>query len=176
MNVGFERLQAFSTGEGCGIANPVRVSSAGIGWNRPGTVSCQLARTVARFETDVIQKLAFQHLGQGVRRIHHAGTYDCRVRRNAKTQQAAGSSASRGGRLSEHSQGRAIDITAFELEDGTMISVLKDWRRGDQRSRFLHQVARSSCSTFNVVLTPNHDRFHQDHFHLDIGPYTLCGY
>lgn len=176
MNVGFERLQEFATGEGCGVANPVRVSATAVPWNRPGTVTCQMARTIARFEADVIQPLAIEHFSRSVRRIHHAGTYDCRIRRNGRTQQAAGSGTSRGGRLSEHSHGRAIDITAFELDDGTMIDIKKDWRRGDPRARFLHQVARAACSAFNVALTPNHDRFHQDHLHLDIGPYTLCGY
>lgn len=176
MNVEFEKLQEFATGEGCGVANPVRVFSAGVAWNRPGTLTCQMARAIARFEAEVIQKLAIEHLGQRVRRIHNVGAYDCRVRRNGRTQQAAGSGGSRGGRLSEHSHGRAIDIAAFELEDGTMVDIKKDWRRGDSRARFLHQVARASCSSFNVALTPNHDRFHQDHFHLDIGPYTLCGY
>ena len=70
----------------------------------------------------------------------------------------------------------AIDLMAFELADGTMVSVKRDWREGGAKAAFLKDVARASCSTFNVVLTPNHDRFHQDHLHLDIGPHTLCGY
>lgn len=172
----YEPLQSFASEEGCGIDNPVRVSRAAIAWNRPGTLSCRLARTMARYESELVQPLALQHFGQPVRKLLHAGTYDCRYRRNGKTQAAAGSGGRKGGRLSEHSRGLAIDIVGFELADGTVVSVKSDWRRGDARSAFLRQVARGACDVFNVVLTPNHDRLHQDHFHLDIGPYTLCGY
>lgn len=176
LSVAFEPLRSFAGEDGCGIDNPVRVSRAAIAWNRPGTLSCRLASTMVRYETEVIQPLAMEHFGQAVARIHHAGTYDCRYRRNGKTQVAAGSGGRKGGRLSEHSRGLAIDIVGFELADGSMVSVKKHWRAGDSRSAFLHKVARASCNTFNVTLTPNHDRLHQDHFHLDIGPYTLCGY
>ncbi|KAF0220315.1 MAG: hypothetical protein FD176_3360 [Rhodospirillaceae bacterium] len=176
MRVRFEPVAAFGdTEEGCGIDNPVKVSATGGAWNRPGVVSCPMARTIGRFESQVVQPAARARFGQGVKRIHHAGTYDCRVRRTS-TQVAAALGGSRGGRLSEHSKGRAIDIMAFELDDGTMVSVKKDWRGQGAKSAFLQEVARTSCSVFNVTLTPNHDRLHHDHLHLDIGPHTLCGY
>ena len=31
-----------------------------------------------------------------------------------------------------------------------------------------------ACRRFSVVLTPNSDRFHQDHIHVDIGPWRKC--
>ncbi|MGE5548286.1 MAG: extensin family protein [Solirubrobacterales bacterium] len=177
LQASFEPLQSFGDEDaGCRIANPVRVSQATIPWSRPGTLSCSMARTLAHFEAEVIQPAAQQRFGQPVKRILHAGTYDCRYRRNGSTKVAAGSGGIKGGRLSEHAHGLAIDITGFELADGSRVTVAKDWRGAGERSAFLQQVARSSCSTFNVVLTPNHDRLHQDHLHLDIGPYTLCGY
>jgi len=177
MRVAYQPIQAFGDpDQGCGIVNPVSVSASGAALNRPGIMTCNLARTVARFEGEVVQPAARARFGQAVKKIHHAGTYDCRMRRNGTTLAAAGSSASRGGRLSEHAKGQAIDIVAFELEDGTQVSVKKDWRGAGVRSAFLQDVARASCTSFNVVLTPNHDRLHQDHLHLDIGPHTLCGY
>lgn len=176
LQVSFQPLQSFSSEDGCGIANPVRVSAAVIAWNRPGTMSCSLARTLVRFEAEVVQPLALQHFGQSVRRIHHAGSYDCRTRRTDKTKVAARVGGSKGGRLSEHAKGMALDISAFELADGRMVSLKKHWRGAGASSDFLQDVGRASCSVFNVVLTPNHDRSHQDHFHLDIGPYTLCGF
>ena len=176
MPVTFQAIDSFGAEDnGCGVENAVKVSAAGADWNRPGVVTCDMARTVSHFETDVVQPAALAHFGQGVRRIHHAGTYDCRVRRTS-TQAAASLGGSRGGRLSEHSKGRAIDIMAFELEDGTVVSVKKDWRGHGERSAFLQEVARASCSVFNVALTPNYNRLHADHLHLDIGPYTLCGF
>lgn len=176
LGVEYQPVAAFGdVDQGCGIDNPVKVSATGTAWNRPGVVSCPMARTISRFEADVVQPAAWARFGKGVRRIHHAGTYDCRVRRT-QTQVAAALGGSRGGRLSEHSKGRAIDIMAFELDDGTMVSVKKDWRGQGAKSAFLQDVARSACSVFSVTLTPNHDRLHHDHLHLDVGPHTLCGY
>ena len=175
MRAVFQPIEAFGEPqEGCGIANPVKISAGAVAWNRPGVLTCPMARTVVRFEAEVVQPAAMARFGQAVKKIHHAGTYDCRVRRNS-TQMAASLGGSRGGRLSEHAKGQAMDIVAFELADGTMVSVKKVWRGAGAKSAFLQEVARASCSTFNVVLTPNHDRLHQDHLHLDIGPHTLCG-
>ncbi|MCR6629677.1 MAG: extensin family protein [Magnetospirillum sp.] len=177
LGVSFQPVQSFGdSDQGCGVGNAVKVSAAGVPWNRPGVLTCAMARTLARYQAEVVQPLAQQRFGQPVARIHHAGTYDCRVRRNNTTAAAAALGGSRGGRLSEHSKGQAIDLMAFELADGTMVSVKKDWRSGGAKAAFLKDLAKASCSSFNVVLTPNHDRFHQDHFHLDIGPHTLCGY
>lgn len=177
LGVSFQPVQSFGEpDQGCGISNAVKVAATGAAWNRPGVLSCPMARVLARYQTDVLQPLAEKNFGQSIKRIHHAGTYDCRVRRNNSTAKAAALGGSRGGRLSEHSKGQAIDLMAFELADGTMVSVKRDWRAGGAKAAFLKDVARMSCNTFNVVLTPNHDRFHQDHLHLDIGPHTLCGY
>jgi len=177
LGVAYQPMDSFGdSAQGCGIANAVKVSGTGVAWNRPGVLSCSMARVLARYQAEVLQPIAEKRFGQPVKRIHNAGTYDCRVKRNNSTKVAASLGGSRGGRLSEHSKGYAIDITAFELADGTLVSVKKDWRGDARKAAFLHDVARASCSTFNVVLTPNHDKFHQDHLHLDIGAYTLCGY
>ncbi|MDA8230884.1 MAG: extensin family protein [Magnetospirillum sp.] len=174
-NATFQPLGSFGRGS-CRIANPVRISGGPLAWNHPGILTCRMARTLIHFETDVVQPLALKHFHQAVVRIDHFGTYDCRVRRTETTVAANRLGTSKGGRLSEHAMGRAIDLAGFELADGTVVSVKKDWHAGGQRGAFLHEVARASCRVFNVVLTPNHDRLHQDHIHLDIGPNTLCGY
>lgn len=175
MNVAFQPVEPFGDpDQGCGVVNPVKMSAGAVPWNRPGIVSCEMARTLARFESEVMAPLAQAKFGQGLKKIHHAGTYDCRNRRNAS--QSSGLTGSRGGRLSEHAKGLAIDLMAFELADGTMVSVKKDWRGNGAKTSFLRDLAKSSCRSFSVVLTPNHDRLHQDHFHLDLGPHTLCGY
>ncbi|MBI2235896.1 MAG: extensin family protein [Magnetospirillum sp.] len=173
--VAFEQVSEYETGGSCGIANPVRVSAAPAGWNRPGVMSCEMARTVSRFEIEVVQPLALRHFGQPVARLHHMGTYDCRTQRSSPKTASAGKGKT-AGRLSEHSKGQAIDLGGFELADGTLVSVKRDWRGTGQKSDFLQAVAQASCQSFNVVLTPNHDRMHQDHLHLDIGPHRLCGY
>ncbi len=173
-HVAFRPLQSFGIGR-CHIANPVRLSGRSPAWNRPGVLSCEMARRLVEFEDEVVQPLAQRYFGQGVRRLNHYGTYDCRTRRNAASVAAARMGTSRGGRLSEHAMGRAIDVAGFQLDDGTEISVRRDWWSGGSRGQFLRALARASCDRFSVVLTPNHDRLHRDHIHLDIGPYTLCG-
>ncbi|MBX9635561.1 MAG: extensin family protein, partial [Magnetospirillum sp.] len=150
LGVDFKAVDSFGDpAQGCGIANAVKVSAAGVMWNRPGVLTCAMARNLARYQTEVVQPLAQSRFGQPVKRIHHAGTYDCRVRRNNSTKVAASLGGSRGGRLSEHSKGQAIDLTAFELADGTMVSVKNDWRGPAAKAGFLHEVARASCNNFN---------------------------
>ncbi len=162
----------------CSVANPVKVKSDGqASWNRPGVLSCSMARSIERFEAQVVEPAAMKVFGQKVVRLIHMGTYDCRtMRTETSIAAAANGQGSRGGRLSEHAKGQAIDIGGFELADGTVISVKKDWQGAGKRSDFLQEVARLSCEHFNVVLTPNHNRLHNDHLHLDIGPHRLCGY
>ena len=176
VNAAFQPLASFGEGN-CSIANPVRLSgSATIMWSRPGILSCPMARTLTHFEADTVQPLAAKYFGQPVRKLLHLGTYDCRSKRNNTTDaEAAKMGISKGGRLSEHAQGRAIDFAGIELADGSVVTVKKDWHGNTAAGHFLRDLARESCRTFNVVLTPNHDRLHHDHIHLDIGPHTLCG-
>jgi len=173
----FERQPPTAEGV-CKVVNPVKIrGDAQLSWNQPGMVSCAMARTIERFETQVVQPAAQKLFGQKVVRLIHMGTYNCRTMRTETSVAAAadGQGGSKGGRLSEHARGQAIDVGAFELADGTVISVKKDWRGAGKRSEFLQEVARTSCEYFNVVLSPNHNRLHQDHLHLDIGPHRLCG-
>jgi hypothetical protein len=183
-HVAFESQAAFPPGS-CSVPNPVKVSGdSQLRLNAPGVMSCAMARSLERFETLVVEPAAQKVFGQKVVRLVHMGTYNCRTRRTETTTastnglgsgQGKDQGESRGGRLSEHAKGQAIDVGAFELADGTVISVKKDWRGAGKRSEFLQEVARASCEHFNVVLTPNHNRLHNDHLHLDIGPHRLCG-
>jgi len=161
----------------CRIANPVKVSGeADIGWNRAGVLSCTTMQVVTRFETEVVQPAAQRHFGQKVARLLHMGTYECRARRTDSTVAAAAAGKPvRGGRLSEHGRGQAIDVGGFELADGRTITVRRDWRAGGPASAFLREVAQGACEHFSVVLTPNYNAVHADHLHLDIGPHKLCG-
>ena len=145
----------------CAVDDAVLVSATTIAWSRPSIVSCGFALTLDDFARDAIQPLARAQLGRSVRLIRHFGTYACR--------------STRGGRESLHAVGEAIDIAGFELEDGTVISVEQDWHRPGARSAFLHAIARAACARFSQVLTPDSDRDHFNHIHLDSGPYRHCG-
>ena len=159
----FTPVDPVAGADGCGIAVPVTVSGATAALSRPATMACPLALRLAGFERDVLQPLALRYFGQGVTRIHHYGAYNCRDRRGAA------------GQRSEHAHGRAFDISAFQLADGTVIRVKQDWGGVGRRARFLHNVAREACGHFHMVLSPGHDRAHHDHLHFDIGPWRMCG-
>ena len=96
--------------------------------------------------------------------VHHAGTYSCR-------RQVGNDS----GQMSEHSFANAWDITGFSLEDGRLISVKSGWDGERAERKFLRASRRSACKIFRVVLSPDYNAAHHDHFHLDMGPSSACG-
>jgi len=108
--------------------------------------------------------LAITHLGSKLKKVHHVGTYSCR-RQNGNSS----------GQWSEHAFANAWDITGFELEDGRMISVLKDWNGNDKtRQKFLRGARDKACKIFRVTLSPDYNAAHRDHFHVDMGPSSAC--
>ncbi len=163
-HIQYERVKDWRTPEGCGIDQAVRIKESAIPWNRPALMYCPFEENIWGFETQVVQPTAQRIFGRKVSKISHMGTYNCRGEKGSGHES----------RLSQHSYGKAIDIGSFELDDGTIISVLKDWRAPGPKSDFLHAVAKGACQHFNMVLTPNTNPMHRDHMHLDIGPYKRC--
>jgi len=163
LGIDFQLVPAFSTAEGCGFADGVKVASEGVDLNRPTALSCELAVAFAGFEYEWIEPLARRYLHQGVKRAYHAGTYACRdIRGNGKG-------------LSEHAHGRAIDLIGFDLTDGTVVNVGRDWAGPGPKSEFLHALAKHACERFDVVLMSGHDAYHRDHLHLDLSGKKYCG-
>jgi hypothetical protein len=85
------------------------------------------------------------------------------------------------GWVSEHSHAHAIDLTSFELENGSRVSVLGHYastRERDAKARqFLRTALRRAYDegVFSVVLGPDFDALHRDHFHLDLARYRVDG-
>ena len=141
---------------GCGILNPVKISEiAGVKLSSPATLDCRTARTFANWVSGVAQPEARRTMGARISKLWIMGSYSCRTRNNRA-----------GARVSEHGAGRAIDVGGFWLGDGSRVTVLGDWGKGD-RGRFLKALWKKACGPFTTVLGPGADRFHQDHFHLD---------
>ena len=140
---------------GCGIAEAVRVRSiAGVTLSQTAVMDCQTAQSLKDWLVSTA-KPALAGQGGGLVRLRVAAHYVCRTRNNRA-----------GAKISEHGKGRAIDISAFRLADGSSVSVLNGWNAARTRDamRLMH---RGACGPFGTVLGPNADRYHQDHFHFD---------
>lgn len=91
-----------------------------------------------------------------VRGFDHKGIYNDR--------NIAGSS-----RVSRHSYALAIDIGEFTLEDGTKLSVLKDWNDPVKGPKLM-EIRNIFCNNFDTVLSPLYNKNHKNHFHIDLNP------
>lgn len=147
----------------CGVRNAYSVSQAGgVQLTQPAMLTRDAANTLnAWLETRAAP--AIGRRGGGLAAIQVASHYACRTR-NSKP----------GARLSEHARGRAIDISAFILADGTRITIEDGWNGSD--GTLLRKLHASACGPFGTVLGPESDRFHKDHFHLDIADYRSGAY
>lgn len=161
--IALERSTIVSPSTGCGIEKGVKLNSSPISHGGPLQMSCGLAAALLIWEGQAVDPLADEILGSKVKRIRHYGTYSCRNMNNAES-----------GRLSAHAEARAIDIAGFDLEDGRRISVLKDWGKETPEGRFLAAVHDDACRVFNVVLGPEFNDLHKDHFHFDMSIWRVC--
>jgi len=125
----------------CPRLNAVRVTSfQNTRISSPFTLSCPTANAVANWLDDIKASS-----------IKHMGTLNCRKRRGRSI-------------YSEHSFGTAIDISHI---DGA--SVKDDWGQNNKNGKILQKATASACKYFNNVLTPDSNRLHHDHYHLDTG-------
>lgn len=100
----------------------------------------------------------------GVSQVRHMGTYNCRVISGTST-------------LSQHSFGNAIDIWGVDFPDGTTYSLVDDWEHDTTSPQspggaFLYEAAYRwfDAGYWNIILTPNYNSAHDDHFHVDLTP------
>ncbi|ELQ18903.1 hypothetical protein A986_03271 [Pseudomonas fluorescens BRIP34879] len=147
----------------CPLRDVLRVQGAQVSLSSSFLASCPLAVAFALFERHSLQPAAQAVFGQAVARVDHLGSFACRNVYNRAD-----------GRLSQHASANALDIAGFRLADGRRISVLKDWPGEGDSARFLRQVRDSACNDFNVVLSPDYNAAHRNHFHLDMGRGWVC--
>ncbi|AGE24686.1 extensin family protein [Pseudomonas poae] len=147
----------------CPLRDVLRVQGAQVTLSSSFLASCPLAVAFALFERHSLQPAAQAVFGQAVARVDHLGSFACRNVYNRAD-----------GRLSQHASANALDIAGFRLADGRRISVLKDWPGEGDSARFLRQVRDSACDDFNVVLSPDYNAAHRNHFHLDMGRGWVC--
>jgi hypothetical protein len=135
--------------QGCGVADPVRVTSvAGVRLSQPATVDCDTARALKTW----VERGVEPAYGRGkVVELQVAGHYVCRTRNHRQ-----------GAKISEHGRGRAIDISGFTFSNGRSVSVKGNF---DRTMRKAHKAA---CGIFTTTLGPGSDGMHEDHLHFDV--------
>jgi hypothetical protein len=159
----FIRVPDISSQAGCEVENAVRlVSDARVSPTGP-TVTCGLAAAWVLLERNTLQPAARRLLHADIATVRHLGSYACRNINHAAT-----------GSRSEHATANAIDIAGFLLRDGREVSVAHDWSKDDPEGIFLHAVRDGACRWFHVVLSPDHDKAHHNHLHLDMGLWHTC--
>ena len=129
-------------------------------------MTCDMAERTARWLAQSVRPRAVEIMGQPITQLRHFSAYSCRTRG--------------GGKISEHGFANALDVAVFELADGERITVEDNWRGdgtafGARASSFLRNVGRDACNHFQLILTPDSDADHYNHFHFDAGPWHSCG-
>ena len=149
----------------CGIRNGWQVTAvSGVGFSQAAKLECQMVGATNDWLDQVVQPAAQSAFGERVVSVRVAASYACRARNNQ-----------RGGKISEHSFGNALDVSAFTLASGRTITVEDGWGSWGAESGFLKQVHGQACGTFTTVLGPEADRHHEDHLHFDLGRHGRSG-
>ncbi|WP_331010348.1 extensin family protein [Sphingomonas sp.] len=162
--VSFQALPDRVFGGGCDATAAVKLVAIGTPVTNLGALRCPLALAFSRWVQQVAQVEAERRFDQPLRRIDSFGTYACRPVNGQVGQ-----------RLSEHGHANAVDIAAFVLADGTRFTVRDGWAGPDARIRdYLHAVHDGACRRFGVVLGPDANAYHRDHFHFDMASSDYC--
>jgi hypothetical protein len=135
----------------------------GVALSTPAIIDCTTARALNAWVKDGLTP-AVGNEGGGIASIRVVAHYACRTRNNQA-----------GARLSEHANGRAIDIAGIGLRNGREITVLSGWNSTEFGQK-LRRMWRDACGPFGTVLGPEANRFHRDHFHFDTARYRSGSY
>ena len=123
----------------------------------PATLACPLVAALDRWVTQGVQPAAMRWFGSPVVSIKQISAYSCRAMVGSGTNH-----------ISEHAFGNAIDIAAFTLADGRVITVKDGWHGSPEEQGFLHDVQGNACDVFTTVLSPGYNAAHYNHIHVDL--------
>ena len=160
--LGFSVLADRTIADGCAFRNVVRSDASPIAFNSQPVATCAMTAALTWWQRR-LDTIAAEELHSRVIRIDQLGTYACRNINSATA-----------GRKSEHATANAIDIAAFHLADGRVITVLRDYGKPTPEGRFLDAAHDAACDLFNIVLGPRYNRLHANHFHMDMGRFRAC--
>jgi hypothetical protein len=151
----------------CGAARPFEMSAAARGrvaMTPAALLRCPMIPQIERWTETVVEPAARMYLGAPVVEMKVAASYACRPINHQS-----------GSRLSEHGHANALDVSAFHLANGRVVTVKAGWHGSADERAFLRAVHRGACDGFTTVLGPDADRFHHDHFHVDLARHGRDG-
>lgn len=148
-------------GPGCGKADALTLDRSLTPYSATLSMTCTQTAVLYSWERHVARPAALDLFGSPIARIETYGSFSCR--------NIAGTN-----RRSQHATANAIDISGFTLEDGRRIMVKPNWGKDTKEGEFLERVHDGGCRLFSVVLGPDYNAAHKDHFHFDMGPGRAC--
>jgi hypothetical protein len=165
LGIEYRRVPDVDDDHGCSVHDGVEIHRIGkVTLTRPALLTQDMAVRLGHWVHEVLEPEA--------RKIYHAqlasievfGSYSCR---NIYGKPFGGMFD---GRLSEHAFANAVDIGGFEFTDGRKVKFARNWRSKGGPGSYLHDAALAACSIFNTTLTPDYDRYHSNHIHIDASP------
>jgi hypothetical protein len=159
---GAEAVSAPATsGEGCGIDAPVRLSSITVMGgdvvslpDRP-LLACGFAAVLADYVRLIVVPVGEAMLHAKVAAIETGPGYECRTQDRVA-----------GAKISAHAKGLAVDFVAIAFADKRR--VLVERQTGGDEASFVRGVRTAACGWFTTVLGPGADAFHASNMHLDV--------
>lgn len=160
-----QSMANLETSDQCHIRD--RVSLTSVGGTRLNDVEtrCAIALRLAMWERHSLQPAALDILGSALTGIDHIGSYNCRALRTSSGQSK---------RMSTHATADAIDIAGFRFADGRKVNLISGWYSETVDAQFLRAARDSACDWFKLTLSPDYNRLHADHFHLQSKGWGLC--
>ena len=153
--------------EGCGIAEPIRLSSItteGETVSLPDhpLIACAFASVLADYVRLIVAPLGQAALHTRVAAIETGPGYDCRTQDRVA-----------GAKISAHAKGLAVDFMAITLADKRRILV--EGQTGAEETSYFRAIRTAACGWFTTVLGPGSDAYHANNMHMDIEPHGSSG-
>lgn len=133
----FEPLKPIKKGV-CGDPAPVKLTAVGAGTTQvkiipPATVNCDMAAKIADWFENHVQPEAKKTVKADIAAIKNVASYACRRRYGNPKK-----------RMSEHAFANALDIAAFKISGGKVITLVKDWGISKRELKIREKEKRQS--------------------------------
>jgi hypothetical protein len=148
---------------GCGFEFGATLLNSEISHGANIVMNCPALAALLIWEKHVVTPAAERIFKSKVKRIVQAGTYSCRNIERI-----------RGALRSEHATANAIDISQFIFANGSKVSLEQDWSDNGAKGEFEREVRDGSCRIFSVVLSPDYNPQHSNHYHMDLSYLRFC--